>query len=111
MSAKVAHHFNLSFVYAGLAQYLAVAKNLATAKLCSKVLIDAMHRASEVGFLAESEYGIFDIRQRLSHLSEERECIRLFTQCKHTCLLKRWYVEEGEGATEVGFLAEYVRQL
>ena len=44
MSAKVAHHFNLSFVYAGLAQYLAVAKNLATAKLCSKVLIDAMHR-------------------------------------------------------------------
>ena len=69
--------------------------------------------ASEVGFLAESEYGIFDIRQRLSHLSEERECIRLFTQSKHTCLLKRWLrsVEEGEGATEVGFLAEYVRQL
>ena len=51
-----------------------------------------------------AEYGIFDS----AYLNEERECIRLFTQCKckHTWLLKRWYVEEGEGATEVGFLAE-----
>ena len=59
--------------------------------------------ASEVGFLAEYGIGIFDS----AYLSEERECIRLFTQCKHTCLLKRWYVVLEEGATEVGFLAEY----
>ena len=49
------------------------------------------------------DIGIFDS----AYLSEERECIRLFTQCKHTCLLKRWYVVLEEGATEVGFLAEY----